>query len=100
MHDGIPQTHISAETVEPVIPPSQRLLSLEGHPLLFWKNDNDQIIVAYWDCDIKGYGVLIGESGCGYTFEEACQDYIRKISGKTLVFHACTKSREEVKVMF
>ena len=100
MHDGIPQTHFSAETVEPIISPSQRLLSLEGHPLRVWRIDNGQIVVTYWNCDVKTCGVLIGLAGYGYTFEESCQDYINKISGKTLVFNAFTKSREEVKVLF
>lgn len=94
------QGYLSSGPILSATMPSQRLLSLQGHPLKVWKTDENNIHVEYYDCDVKGYGVLIGESGCGNTFEEACQDYINKISGKTLVFNACTKSREEVKVLF
>lgn len=78
---------------------SDRLLALKGHELEVWKDDSNYICVAYKSCEVKNGAFLIYEPGRGSTFEEACEDYLQKISGKTLVFDACTASRKEVTVL-
>lgn len=75
-----------------------RLLALIDRHLEVW-SVGDDICVSYENCEVKGYGVLISEYGVGSTFESACEDYLRKISGKTLVFNACTESRKEITVL-
>lgn len=56
--------------------------------------END-IGVKFKDSEIKDGMFLISEYGVGQTLEEACEDYIRQISGQTLVFHAYTDHRTE-----
>ena len=75
------------------------LLSLEGKRLVIWKIEKNIICVRYEDCEVKGDGVLIGEFGRGSDFELACQDYLAKIRGKTLVFNAYGTTRKEVTVL-
>lgn len=78
---------------------SERLLKLDKH-LDVWKfADSDDVGVSYERCDVKEYGALIGAFGRGKDFEEACENYIDKISGKTLVFDADTDYRKEVTVL-
>ena len=55
--------------------------------------------VQYEHCDIKDGCFLKGDWGEGYDFESACEDYFRKISGKTLVFGAGGSRRQEVTVL-
>jgi hypothetical protein len=43
--------------------------------------------------------MLEGTYGEGITFELACEDYLKKISGKTLVFDSGTDHRKEVTVL-
>ena len=71
----------------------ERLLNTGKHLDVFrWENHNESGIgVHFQDCETKD-----GTFGSGKTFEEACEDYIRQISGKTLVFHAYTDHRTEV----
>lgn len=76
-----------------------RLLSLQGEQLEVWKTDNTTLCVSYAHCDVKDGYLLISEFGSGTTFYDACEDYYKKICGKTLVFNACTKHRKEVKVL-
>ena len=76
-----------------------RLLSLQGEQLEVWKTDNVTICISYAHCDVKDGYFLISEFGSGTTFYDACEDYYKKICGKTLVFNACTKHRKEVKVL-
>ena len=54
-----------------------------------------RIIVAFEHCDVKDGFFLAGEYGVGNTVAEAVDDYVRKISGKKLVFNAGTKHRTE-----
>lgn len=80
---------------------SDILLSLDGAAIEVRKYQKMGISVGvrYQNCDIKDGCFLIGEQGCGETFEEACEAYLKKIRGKTLVFNACSPSRSEVKVL-
>lgn len=76
----------------------ERLLNTGYHLDVFqWNNGVEKGIgVCLQDTEIKDGMFLVGEYGRGQTFEEACEDYIRQISGKTIVLHAYTNSRKEV----
>lgn len=76
----------------------ERLLNTGYHLDVFrWENYNESGIgVHFQDCETKDGIFLVGTFGRGQTFEEACEDYVHKISGKTIVFHAYTDSRKEV----
>ena len=78
---------------------SDRLLNLNIHYLVVFRDINDNICVHYENCEYKDGCVLVANSGRGRDFEEACEDYLRQISGKTLVFDACTDKRKEVVVL-
>lgn len=78
---------------------SEKLLNLEGHMLSVGKNIKGKIYVHYERCGVKDGCFLICTYGTGNTFEEACEDYLNKISGKTIVFNAESINREEVKVL-
>lgn len=75
----------------------ERLLNTGKHLDVFrWDNHNESGIgVHFQDCETKDGMFLVSTFGRGQTFEEACEDYIRQISGKTLVFHAYTDHRTE-----
>lgn len=77
----------------------KRLLRLDMADLIVWEIPSCEIAVSYQNCYVKGDGVLIGTFGTGCTFEVACEDYLNKISGKTLVFDSLTTDRKEVKVL-
>lgn len=62
----------------------QRLLNFPER-LEVWRIPNGNVAVAFSGTSIKGVGVLICTFGVGISFYEACDDYLRKISGKTLV---------------
>lgn len=77
------------------------LLLLDKH-LEAWKfpfETPDKIGVMYQNCDVKDGIVSMPLYGTGETFEAACEDYLRKIRGKTLIFNARSKNREEVKFL-
>lgn len=78
---------------------SEKLLNLEGRMLSVGKNINGKVYVHYDRCDVKEGCFLIGTYGTGNSFEEACEDYLDKISGRTIVFNAESSNREEVKVL-
>lgn len=78
---------------------SEKLLNIEGRMLSVGKNINGKVYVHYERCDVKDGCFLIGNYGAGNSFEEACEDYLNKISGKTIVFNAESSNREEVKVL-
>lgn len=80
---------------------SDILLSLEGANLEVWRyaTKDGGIGVCYQHCEVKDGPFLIGVHGGGSTFEEACEAYLEKIRGKTLLFNACSSSRHEVKVL-
>ena len=78
---------------------SDRLLNIEFHRLEVWRTSKNDVCVAFQRCEVKDGVVLSSVFGEGLTFEEACEDYLRQISGKTLVFDACTDKRKEVIVL-
>lgn len=77
------------------------LLSLNNSSLEVWRyqTNGGGIGVCYKNCEIKDGPFLVGVHGGGTTFEEACEAYLEKIRGKTLVFNACSLSRREVKIL-
>lgn len=77
----------------------ERLLSLSGKRLEVWKIPNGDVAVSYQGAGVKSNDFLIFVFGRGSTFEDACKDYLSKISGKTLVFNAFSESRKEVIVL-
>lgn len=76
----------------------QTLLSLDKQ-LEVWKVPDGDIAVSYQHCEIKEGCFLKSIFGTGKTFESACEDYLRQLHGKTLVFNAYTGSREEIRVL-
>jgi hypothetical protein len=76
---------------------SEILLSLDEHLEVF-KNSRG-ICVEYKNAEIKDGYFLVSTFGVGEDFEAACDDYLRKIRGKKLVFNACTSYRKEVTVL-
>ena len=75
-----------------------RLLSLQPHNLVVFKDVKGNICVEYQNCEIKDGYFLLGIPGRGATFEEACEDYMNTIAGKTLVFNSYG-NRKEVTVL-
>lgn len=76
-----------------------RLLNLEFHRLAVFRGLDGIICVEYEGAWISDGVALIGTFGRGRTFEEACEDYLAKISGKKLVFGRTDGEREEVVVL-
>ena len=77
----------------------ETLLQLEGETVSAYRHGGTYY-VGY-----KGSAVLIDGHprhifGSGSTIEEACLDYVLRISGKTLVFRDCTEERREVNIIF
>ena len=77
----------------------ERLLSTGYHLDVFqWRNrESSGIGVHFKDCEIKDGYFLVGSFGSGKTIEEACEDYICKITGQLLVFNSGTEYRKEVR---
>lgn len=75
------------------------LLCLEGERLTVFKNSLGETVVMYERCDVKEGLALAGVFGRGNNFESACEDYLKKIRGRTLVFRAGMKERKEVIVL-
>lgn len=73
---------------------SDRLLNLD-RLLEVGRDINGKVYVSYKDGYVKDYPCLIGAAGSGKTFEEACEDYLMQISGKTLVFNPSDKERRK-----
>ncbi len=78
---------------------SDILLSLSGESLDVNKDVDGNICVAYRCADVKDGIALVGMCGRATSFESACEDYLKQIRGKTLVFNAESPSRYEVKVL-
>lgn len=78
---------------------SDILLSLDMECLEVSKNNSGGINVCYAGAEIKDGFFLCSCFGRGNNFEEACDDYLSLIRGKTLVFNACSKDRREVKIL-
>lgn len=64
-----------------------------------WEFYTGEIGVSYKNCDVKDGEWLRGVFGKGSTFEEACEDYLSKIHGKTLVFDYDKPNRFEVEFL-
>ena len=77
---------------------SEKLLNLNNHYLEVFKNSLG-VCVCYQDADVLSTPFRISEYGVGKDFEEACENYVRKISGKKIVFGE-GKDREEITVLF
>ena len=77
----------------------ERLLSTGYHLDVFqWRNrEGSGIGVHFKDCEIKDGNWLVSSFGRGKTIEEACEDYLRKITGQLLVFNSGTEYRKEVR---
>lgn len=78
---------------------SDILRSLKGEKLEVRGDDNGNFYVCYEGAEIKEGMFLVSAYGCGKDFEEACDNYLSRIRGETLVFDACTKRRREVTVL-
>lgn len=59
---------------------------------------NDKIHVSFENCEIKDGNLLSSCYGIGDTIPEACEDYLKKICNKTLVFNAYSEHRKETTV--
>ena len=75
-----------------------RLLNL-NKPIIVNRDLSGNIYVSYENSKVKDGCMLAGIVGRGSTFEYACEEYLKKISGKTLVFNAISESRQEVTVL-
>ncbi len=75
----------------------ERLLNTGYHLDVFqWNNGRERRVgVRIQDAEIKDGSFLVSDYGTGPSLEDACNDYICKISNKTVVFHAYTDSRKE-----
>ena len=76
----------------------ERLLNSGNHLEVFqWDNGQEKGIgVSFKGGELKDGVCLVGAFGKGHSFEEACEDYMRQLSGKTVVFNAYTNRRREV----
>ena len=74
---------------------SERLLRTENSLVVF-KMINGKIGVHFENCEVKDGCFLIGTFGRGSTFEEACEDYLERIQGQTLVFNVFGNRKEVV----
>ena len=74
---------------------SERLLRTENSLTVF-KMINEKIGVHFENCEVKDGYFLIGTFGRGNTFEEACEDYLERIQGQTLVFNIFGNRKEVV----
>lgn len=75
----------------------EKLMNLERHNIEVFRVGN-QIAVMYSGSDISDGIVRKGVYGTGATFEDACEDYMKKISGKKLIF-GFGEGREEITVL-
>lgn len=78
---------------------SDILLSLEFAYLEVSKDVGGRVMVDYRNCEVKEGCFLRSSPGRGQNFEEACEDYLNQIRGKTLVFNTYSDSRKEIKVL-
>lgn len=59
----------------------------------------EEIAVTFQGSWVKDGLFLSGTSGRGKTFSEACEDYLKKIRGKTLVFNPNRDCEEKIIVL-
>ena len=76
----------------------ERLINTRYHLDVFKLENGAEtgVGVSFDHAEVKKGTFLVGTFGSGTTLEEACEDYIHQISGKTIVFHAYTDNRKEV----
>lgn len=77
----------------------EELIKLQDVKIEIWSNELYKVGISYANCEVKNGAFLVGAYGKGETIEEAVKDYISQISGKTLVFNACSPNRREVTVL-
>lgn len=77
---------------------SELLLRLDGERLEVFYNVHGTC-VRYKGAEIKEGTFLTSVYGVGNDFESACDDYIRQIRGKRLVFDAYSNKRREIMVL-
>lgn len=75
---------------------SERLINAEFSLKVFrlYNEKKASICVCFYNCEIKDGYFLKTSFGIGDTFEDACEDYLAQIQGKTLVFDAYGNRRE------
>lgn len=64
----------------------------------YYPNQGVRFSAQFARCEIKGDGVLIGAYGDGCTPQNALDDYVKQIAGKTIIFNASTPNRREFMV--
>lgn len=79
--------------------PSGVLLKVPGTELVVSCVDGEYR-VQFAKAEVKNGIFLRGECGRGSTFEMACEDYMMRISGQTIVFDAYSSNRREVTCLF
>lgn len=72
-----------------------RLLATKKH-VDVWETNDDKICVSLRGCEISEGVFLVGVYGIGSSLEYACEDFLRKVQGKKVVFNACSSERETV----
>ena len=78
---------------------STRLMRLRVYLIVF-ADDDGLVHVRYEGGYILDDKAEILVSGCGLNFEEACESYLNKISGKRLrIYEPYTNDRREVTVL-
>lgn len=65
----------------------EQLISNSGESVIISKDINDKFVVCLDKWAIYTNPGALGECGRGITIEEATEDYIKKISGRTMVYH-------------
>ncbi len=75
---------------------SDKLLNLRFRSLKVFRIMNGNIAVKLQGAWVEEGAVLRAEVGRGASFEEACDEYLKCIEGKKLVFDPHTKNRKEI----
>lgn len=85
---------------------SDILLTLQNKPLEVWCREGSvldnrpyAVCVKYQNAELKDDEGIRECFGLGKTFEDACDEYLSWIRGKTLVFTASGGNHEEVRVL-
>lgn len=77
-----------------------KLLDLGLEDVKIWKLFDGTIGLAYANSYVTDGDWLTGAFGKGNTIEEAADDYVKKINGKTVVFYNDDSVENEAKVEF
>lgn len=70
----------------------EQLINASGEIVIISKDVNDNYMVHFEHCDVYKNPGALGEAGRGKTVDAAVKDYVKKISGKKLVFNYGTDS--------